>query len=63
VVLIKSRGTEEWAYQLQLDGFNGWKKLVRHPIELVQIDAGHLAPMKEPAVRTVVQRIDGLLRD
>ncbi len=63
VVLIKSNGIEEWAYQLQLDGFNGWKKYVTGRFDLIHIDAGHVALMKEPVVKAVAQHLDSILCD
>ena len=63
VVLIKGNRIEEWAYQLQLDGFNGWKKYVTGRFDLIHIDAGHVALMKEPVVKAVAQHLDSILCD
>jgi thioesterase domain-containing protein len=62
-LLFKSNGIEHWVFQLSLDGFNGWKKCVTRPIEVIRIDVGHLAFMKEPAVRTVAQHLNSNLCD
>jgi thioesterase domain-containing protein len=62
-LLFKSSGIEEWAFQLKLDGFNGWKKHLKGPRDIVQIEAGHLAMIKEPAVRSVVQHLNSVLCD
>jgi amino acid adenylation domain-containing protein len=63
VVLIKGNRIEEWAYQLQLDGFNGWKKYVTGRFDVIHIDAGHAALMKEPLVKTVAQHLSCILCD
>ena len=60
-ILFKSRGIEEWAYPLRLDGFNGWKKFLKGRCDIINIDAEHNALMKEPVVRNVVWRINELL--
>jgi amino acid adenylation domain-containing protein len=63
VVLIKGNRIEEWAYQLQLDGFNGWKKYVTGRFDVIHIEAGHAALMKEPLVKTVAQHLSSILCD
>jgi thioesterase domain-containing protein len=63
VVLIKGNRIEEWAYQLKLDGFNGWKKYVTGRFDVIHIDAGHAALMKEPLVKTVAQHLSSILCD
>jgi thioesterase domain-containing protein len=63
VTLFKSTGYEEWAYQPQLDGHNGWKKYVTGPFEIIQMQAGHLALMKEPTVKFVVGHLNTILCD
>jgi thioesterase domain-containing protein len=61
--LLKGTGIEEWAFQLQLDGHNGWKKYVTGPFEVIQVRAGHSALMKEPAVKLVVGYLNAILCD
>jgi thioesterase domain-containing protein/acyl carrier protein len=60
-ILFKSLGIEEWAYQLRLDGFNGWKKYLKGRCDVINIDVEHNALMQEPVVRNVVWRINELL--
>ncbi len=61
IVLFKSEGFEEWAFQLHLDGHNGWKRYAKGPFELIQIEAGHSALMKEPMVQSVVGYLNAIL--
>jgi nonribosomal peptide synthetase DhbF len=61
VILFKSSGLEEWAFQPKLDGFNGWKKYVTGPFDIIHIAAGHAALMKEPTVKSVVAHLDAIL--
>jgi len=63
VVLFKSAGIEEWAYQLRLDGRNGWKKFIKGPFEVIHIDAAHTALIKEPTVLSVVGHINRILSE
>ena len=63
VVLFKSTGMEEWAYQLRLDGRNGWKKFIKGPFDVIHIDAVHSALIKEPTVLSVVGHINRILSD
>ena len=63
VILFKSTGIEEGAYQLQLDGHNGWKKYVKGPFDVIQMQAEHDALMKEPTVQSVVGHINRILCD
>jgi amino acid adenylation domain-containing protein len=63
VILFQSQGFEEWAFQLQLDGHNGWKKYVTGPFKLIPVQAGHSALMKEPTVKSVVGHLNAILCD
>jgi thioesterase domain-containing protein len=62
-VLIKSNGIEDWAFQLRLDDFNGWKKYVTGPFDVIHIDAGHVGLIKEPAVKTLASHLNAILCD
>jgi thioesterase domain-containing protein len=62
-VLIKSNGIEDWAFQLRLDEFNGWKKYIKGSFDVIHIDAGHVGLIKEPAVKTLASHLDAILRD
>jgi len=61
VVLFKSDGFEQWAYQPRLDGFNGWKNLVAGRIEVIRIHCGHEGLVVDPAVKSVVQHLNAIL--
>ena len=63
VILIKSEGFEEWAFQLRLDGHHGWRKYVKGSFEVIQVRAGHTALVKEPAVKTVAGHLNVVLCD
>jgi thioesterase domain-containing protein len=63
VILFQSQGFEEWAFQLQLDGHNGWKKYVTGPFKLIPVQAGHSALIKEPTVKSVVGHLNAILCD
>jgi amino acid adenylation domain-containing protein len=63
VILFKSTGLEEWPFQLKLDGWNGWRKSVKGPFELIQLDVGHAAMMREPTVMAVVSHLNAILCD
>ena len=63
VILFKSTGIEEWAYQLRLDGRNGWKKYLKGRFDVIQMEAEHTALMKEPTVQSVVGHINRILCD
>jgi amino acid adenylation domain-containing protein len=63
VILFKSTGIEEWAYQLRLDGRNGWKKYLKGRFDVIQMEAEHSALMKEPTVQSVVGHINRILCD
>jgi thioesterase domain-containing protein len=63
VILFKSTGIEGWAFELQLDGHNGWKKHVKGPFEIIQVPAEHSALIKEPAVKSVVNHLNAILCD
>jgi thioesterase domain-containing protein len=62
-LLVKSNGFEEWAFQPRLDGVNGWKKLITGPLDVIHIDAGHAALIKEPAVKTLAGHLNAMLCD
>src|ERR1039457_119885 len=63
VILFKGTGMEEWAYQLKLDGHNGWKKCVTGPFKVIQLQAKHVALIKEPIVQCVVSHLNEILCD
>jgi len=63
VILFKSTGLEEWPFQLKLDGCNGWRKSVKGAFELIQLDVGHAAMMREPTVMAVVSHLNAILCD
>jgi thioesterase domain-containing protein len=60
-ILFQSQGFEGWAFQLNFDGHNGWKKYLGGPVTLVPVQAGHLALMIEPAVQSVATRLNTIL--
>jgi len=63
VILFKSTGLEEWPFQLRLDGHNGWKKSFKGPFEMIKLDVGHAAMMREPTVMAVVSHLNAILCD
>jgi amino acid adenylation domain-containing protein len=63
VILFKSTGLEEWPFQLKLDGCNGWRRSVKGPFQLIQLDVGHAAMMREPTVMAVVSHLNAILCD
>jgi amino acid adenylation domain-containing protein len=63
VILFKSTGLEEWPFQLKLDGHNGWTKSVKGRLELIQLNVGHAAMMREPTVMAVVSHLNAILCD
>jgi amino acid adenylation domain-containing protein len=61
VVLFKSTGFEDWAFQPRMDGYNGWKNVLKGKCEVIQLQAGHAAMMKKPSVIDVVHHLNAIL--
>lgn len=63
-ILVQSTGLDSprsWTFSL--DGYNGWKKYVSNPIEIIPVHCGHEGLMKEPTATLVAEELKKALLD
>jgi len=61
VILFKALRYELWAFQLKLDGYNGWRKYIKGPLDVIQIESTHFDMVRNPAVRSVANHLAQIL--
>ena len=63
-ILVQSTGLDSpRSWTLSLDGYNGWKKYVSNPIEIIPVHCGHEGLMKEPTATLVAEELKKALLD
>jgi thioesterase domain-containing protein len=61
VILFKALRYELWAYQLKLDGYNGWRKYIKGPLDVIEIESTHFDLVRNPAVKSVAEHLTQIL--